>query len=123
MSICWYCHWGWAKPVSDIYDDAVAKLEALGEDADMLLHYGPGHIVWDDENFGRGNVEYCIEQCGDPFAYGDNSPSEEAQAIVKASLTALLEVPDEIRDCWPEAYDGENPSAFPPPPGIEMVKR
>jgi len=25
MGICWYCHWGWAKPVADIYDEALFK--------------------------------------------------------------------------------------------------
>jgi hypothetical protein len=121
MAICWYCHWGWAKPVSDIYDDAVAKLEALGEDADGLLQYGPGHIVWADENFERSHVEYCIKACDEADAYGDRTPSVEAREIVKQSLKALLEVPEHIRACEPAKYKGHNPAAYPPAAGIEMV--
>ncbi|GAH80793.1 unnamed protein product, partial [marine sediment metagenome] len=44
---CWYCHWGWAKPVAEIYTAALAALD--GDSS--LLEYGPSHIVWADENW------------------------------------------------------------------------
>ena len=44
---CWWCHWGWPKPIADIYDDCV---ERLGGDEGPLL-WGPAHVVWADENW------------------------------------------------------------------------
>jgi len=49
MAICWYCHWGWAEPVVEIYLEA---LKCLDGNCGPLL--GPiSHIVWADENFNR----------------------------------------------------------------------
>lgn len=54
MSICWYCHWGWAKPVADIYEKAVDLLD--GDSSP--LEFGPAHVVWSDENFEM--AEECL---------------------------------------------------------------
>lgn len=115
MSICWYCHHGWPKPVADIYDAALAK---LGGDK-MPLDYGPGHIVWADENFDTRSVQWCL----DHFDKHRGDLSDEDSAIVRHSLEQLLAVPEEIRCCEPEDYDGKDPAKYPPPAGMEMVKK
>lgn len=110
--ICWYCHWGWAEPVALLHQEYVDR---LGGD-DSPLHYGIGHIVWEDENFETEHIQSCI-----------NSPdcdrySPEENALVRESLHRLLEIPDEVRCCCPEGYDGEHPEAFPPPAGLTMIR-
>ena len=42
MGMCWWCHWGWPKPIHDIYDKALAALD--GDESPLL--YGPAHVVW-----------------------------------------------------------------------------
>ena len=108
MGICWYCHWGWAKPVADIYAAALAKLD--GDESP--LEYGPAHIVWGDENWEDGNIDFCIEACNDAgflerFAQSDID-------IVHWSLIELRKIPEDVRCCCPEDYDDERPELFPP---------
>lgn len=110
--MCWYCHWGWPKPVADIYRKAVAELGS-----EQPMDYGPGHIVWSDSNLDDDSIRYCLEQVDQPL-YNDLTPEEKA--IVRRSLEELLAVPEEIRDCAPDV-DDDNHAAYPPPPGIEMV--
>ena len=117
MSTCWFCHWGWPKPINDIYEDCADRLEALGEDSESLLCYGPGHIVWADENFDQ--AQWCLDHF-DEYSGPDDSP--EALAVVRESLERLLKVPDEFK-VWPEDYDGTNPEECPPPEHWEMVKQ
>jgi hypothetical protein len=112
MSICWYCHWGWAKPVAEIYQDA---LDALGGDESPLL-YGPGHIVWDDENFDDRCIRICIKNF-DKYS-GDYSIKQ--LCMVRISLLELLALSPEQRDIEPDDYDGENPQNY--PPKCEVVK-
>ena len=113
MGICWYCHWGWNKPVADIFKEAVEKL-----DSDMPLRYGPAHIVWEDENWETHHINWCLEHF-DEYK-GENS--KEELRVVKWSLEELLKVPEEERCIEPEDYDGNHPQNFPPPKEIEMVK-
>ena len=101
--ICWYCYWGWPKQVADIYDE-------YGADG---LDYGPGHAVWADENFETSSINIAIKYCNQ--GEGDE---QDRDALIK-----LLYIPEEIRCCCPEEYDNEHPENYPPPPGIEMVKR
>lgn len=42
MGICWYCYWGWPKPVADIFLAAKAALN--GDDTPILLGYMMGKI-------------------------------------------------------------------------------
>ena len=51
MGLCYYCHWGWPKPIADIYDK---YLEIAGSSA---MHFGPAHVVWEDENFERPLIQ------------------------------------------------------------------
>lgn len=111
--ICWYCHWGWPKQVFDIYRDGIQE---AGEPA---MHFGPGHIVWEDENFESENIQWCIDNAG---TYRGDLTDEEVASVVK-SLARLLDVPEHIRCCEPSDYDGANPEDYPPPPELVMVKR
>lgn len=130
---CWYCYWGWAKAVAAIYD---AALKELGGDESPLL-YGPGHIVWCDENFEDDNVRWCL-RLYEPGVYEGIYPGKtfagtylerftpEEMAVVRRSLERLLaEVPEEVRACAPEGYEdsGGVPEDWPPPAELEMVKR
>ncbi len=113
MSGCWYCHWGWAKQVFDIGKKHETRLR------DSELAFGPGHVVWSDENFDTSIIEACIREAEEHR--GDLSDAE--LAIHVEALKELLTVPEEIRNCEPEGYDGEgDTSLFPPAAGIEMVK-
>ena len=106
--MCWYCHWGWPLPIADIYD---RYRPIAGESA---MHYGPAHVVWDDENFGREHIEWCLEHFAD---YSTDNHRPDELAAVKASLMDMLALPDDILEpteanrC--EAEDG-NPKDYPP---------
>ena len=110
--ICWYCYWGWAKAVADIYAKA---LEALGGD-NSALNYGPAHIVWDDENFD--SAEWCLEHF-DEYRFDH---SDEDLEIVKQSLIELAAIPMEDRCIEPDDYDEMHPELFPPADGVEVVQ-
>lgn len=112
MSLCWYCYWGWASPVADIYNGAVKRLHG---NEDPLL-YGAGHLVWADENWDY--VDWCIENFDD---YKERYSQEEL-TVVMWSLKELQKIPLEQREIEPKDYDGCNPEAFPPPVGIEVVR-
>jgi len=111
MGNCWWCYWGWPKPIHDIYTRA---LELLDGDI-MPLNYGPAHIVWEDENWD------CAQWCLDNFDKYPSDYSAEHLAIVRRSLEELLLV-DEKYKLEPEGYGGENPENFPPPSDWEMGK-
>lgn len=119
---CWYCYWGWPRPVLDVYLEAV---EALGGRGEHALESGPAHIVWADENWEDDHVGYCLNECGsNRDAYPDHTDAEIA--VVEESLARLLAIPEEIRCCKPEGYDedgDEGPGTYPPPPGVECVRR
>ena len=110
--ICWYCHWGWPKPVADIYKKALSDLDGYSDP----LHFGPAHIVWEDENFNL--AELCLEHF-DEWA-GDYS--EQELGIVKRSLEELNKLPMNIKEVEPEDYDGEHPELYPPQSGVVMVR-
>lgn len=113
--ICWFCYWGWPLAVYEIYKRA---LDALHGDARPLL-YGPGHVVWADENFGH--AQSCLD-IFDQCRWLDDY-SNEVWAIVRRSLEELAALPDEAWDVEPEDYDGEHPENYPPAAGVVMVKR
>ena len=76
---CWYCKYGWPKPIRDIYDWAV---QIVGESD---LTYGYAHIVWGDENFDW--AERLLAECPD-----------DVDTVVKESLRRLAQVPMEMRE-------------------------
>lgn len=112
MGICWYCYWGWPKPVAEIYQKALKDLDGY-EDP---LQFGPGHIVWSDENFD--SAEWCLEH----FDEYKSDYSDEELVIVKRSLQELAILPENVRCVEPEDYDDEHPELYPPPSDVEMVK-
>lgn len=110
MGVCWYCYWGWSKPVMDIYKKA---LKNLGRDNHPLI-YGPSHVVWADENFE--SAEWCLKH----FDAYKNDCSVDELAIVYQSLIELTKLPLSVRCPKPDNYDEEHPELW--PPKIEMVK-
>jgi hypothetical protein len=104
MGTCYWCHWGWPKPIKDIYDRAA---DDLGGYTDPL-EFGPAHIVWSDENWD--SAQWCL----DNFDKYRGDHLENDLAIVRRSLEELLAVPEEMK-APPDNYDGENPANFPPP--------
>jgi hypothetical protein len=133
--ICWFCHWGWPKPIRDIYDRAekeiddildrldryrgmaaFGKWEGTPPTGESALEYGPAHCTWSDENFD--SVDWEIGHCSDP-EFSDWHP--DVLAIVKRSLEELKALPEELK-VSPKGYDGEHPENYPPTHGVEMVK-
>lgn len=112
MGICWYCYWGWPKPVADIYLKALARLDGY----ESPLHFGPAHIVWDDENFGSA------QRCLDNFEKYTGYFMKEEMDIVRESLVELAALPESVYDVEPDDYDDEHPELYPPAKGIVMVK-
>ena len=110
--MCWFCHWGWPKPIADIYQKAVKDLDGYSSP----MHFGPAHIVWDDCNFD--SAQWCIDNFDD--YRGDLTP--EQCELVMRSLLELLEVPDYLKDV-PDGCDGIEPSECPPWPDVVMVKQ
>lgn len=108
---CWYCYWGWAKPVADIYMRAAEMMDDV-----RLLHYGPAHVVWEDENWD--SAEWCIQHFDEHKEDYDPSDLE----VVRWSLFELTKLPPEIREIEPKDYDGVNPQNYPPAEGVEVVK-
>lgn len=93
--MCWYCSHGWHPKVQEIHD----RYEAIaGESA---MHYGPAHIVWDDENFEREHVQWCLDEGMKTF--GGDFTKDELDAV-RASLVELLALPDDVLDA--EAFYG-----------------
>ena len=84
------------------------------------MHFGAAHIVWEDENFEREHVQWCI----DHLEPKDHMPSwtYDAHEAVRQSLLELLALPDELLDPYPDSYEwgDSNPADF--PPGIEMER-
>ncbi len=110
MGICWYCYWGWPEPIADIYKKALRKLNGAND----VLHYGPAHIVWEDESFG--SAKWCLEN----FKKGDLS--ERELDVVRWSLQELIKLPANILNTCPDDYDDEHPELYPPPNGMKMVQ-
>ena len=117
---CWFCYWGWPKLVREVYEEAVQEINALGGDGESAMDYGPGHIVWSDENFEKCDVRWCIEQgrAGKNW-HDDPEETDAVKAVVLRSLERLLELPDEMLSS-PKDYDGEHPENY--PPKVEMVR-
>ena len=99
--MCWYCYWGWSSAVAAIYRRYLTR---VGFDP---LHFGPAHSVWEDENFGRASVQWCLDHFDEHV--GDLTIKE--QEAVRQSLKDLLALPDALLD--PEYGDGD-PADSPP---------
>jgi hypothetical protein len=110
MGICWYCSWGWPKVTADIYEKYYKLV------GDTAMDYGPGHIVWSDENFETDNIQWCIDNAQKYRRDMD----DKTLALVVESLKELLAIPEEIRCCEPKDYDEWHPENYPPPAHIEM---
>lgn len=103
---CWYCYWGWAEPVANIYIEAVKKLGG-----DFFMYCGPAGIVWANENFNTEAIEYSIDNF-EEMASGTEMDARE-RAIIMWSLTELLKIDEEERDIEPKDMEG-GPENYPP---------
>jgi len=110
--VCWYCYWGWPKQVADIYNEALRKLGGY----DAPLKFGPGHIVWEDENFDM--AESCLKN----LKVNRHDFTDAELEIVRESLLALSELPIGIRCPEPDDYNGTNHENFPPDNGVIMER-
>ena len=122
MAVCYWCFWGWPKPIADVYNDALKKLQAISDQhGEQDLEYGPAHIVWNEENWDDDSVQFCIDAC-DNVAYADIEPA--VLAIVRASLVDLKSVPVVFR-VEPDGYenDDDHPERYPPPANWHMMQR
>lgn len=113
MCICWYCHWGWSKPVANIYKEAVKKLNGN----EHALHYGGAHIVWEDENFETHHIQWCL----DTFEEHSKKLTLKEKTVVKWSLEEMLKLPEDIRCIEPDDYDDMNPENYPPKCETEKI--
>ena len=133
MGICWYCTWGWAKPVAEIYKQAFRDLNhgeyvnGIDVRAYWALNYGPAHCTWADENFTREVIQAELDGF-DKWAAEWNKDqahrskfTDDELAIVRRSLEELLALPDEQLMAEPSDYDDENPELF--PPKVEMAPK
>ena len=111
--MCWYCHWGWPKPVADIYLEAVDRLYGN----EWPLHWSASHIVWEDCNFN--SAQWCLDHF-DEYR-GDYSDSE--LRVVRWSLMKLARLPVESYEIYfPEGANFDDYDSYPPPEGMELVK-
>lgn len=117
--MCWVCCWGVPKEIAEIYQEA---LTALGG-CESSLHFGPSHAVWEDSNFDRETIEYCLAQCDKEEAWKHREDDTFAdREVVKRSLQRLLELPPEVMDFIPEnANDVDDYRTVPPREGLELV--
>lgn len=81
------------------------------------MHYGAAHIVWDDENFERGQVQFCLDHFDE---YKRKESTDVENEAVRQSLIDLLALTDDVLDPEPKDYDGVNPDNY--PPKVEMEK-
>lgn len=77
------------------------------------MHYGAAHIVWDDENFARHHVQWCLDHF-DEYKREDCTDTENV--AVRDSLIALLALPDHVLDPFPDDDDAldvwDNPNGL-----------
>jgi hypothetical protein len=113
MPVCPFCKFGWPKQIAEIYQ---RHIETAGDSA---MHFGPAHVVWEDENFERESVQWCLDHF-DEYAREDHIPEEHA--AVRQSLIELLALPDDILDPFADVDWDSDPSTWTAPAGIEFVR-
>ena len=114
MGICWYCYWGWSKPVAKLYKKARKKLN----NCDDYLCYSAGHIVWADENFDNDSIQACLDNFD---RWKNEDYTDEQNLIVLWSLKELLKIPEDERCIEPKDYDNKHPENYPPTVEVEKV--
>lgn len=112
MSVCYWCHWGWPREIFEIYDRARTDLGGFTDP----LEFGPAHIVWSDENWD--SAQWCLDHFDEYRGDYEDADLE----IVRRSLVELLALPEEMK-VPPKGFDGDNPSASPPPVHWECVRK
>lgn len=130
---CYFCYWGWPKPIAEIYQRAYKDLEDLAEtehdDANWLeyenpydvLHFSFGHLVWEDENWNQASWSH-EEGINNPEKYKNLSIGQKA--ILLRSLCELHHINDNIKYCqaYQNCYSKGMGDPKDHPPEIEFVK-
>jgi len=109
---CWYCYWGWPTPVAEIFNRYKA---VIGESP---LEFGPGHIVWSDENFDNESIDWCLNEARAHESHYDFE--DGAFPLVFRSLEELRAVPENVR-CPPIEFINNDPELSPPPDGFALT--
>jgi len=92
----------------------------MDADGFYAMHYGPAHIVWEDENFD--SAQGCLNDFENwKRQWNDDRYSDAELEVVRKSLIELIAVPYEFKH-EPEEYDDENPENYPPPDDWVMLK-
>lgn len=93
--------------VTKIYNQALGMCDGMWK----ALHFGPSHIVWEDENFWDHSIEFCINEMNTETY--DNFSDEQLNAV-RWSLEQMALMPESERCVEPDDYNGENPDDYPP---------
>lgn len=113
MGFCPFCYYGWPKPIVDIYRKYAP---IAGESA---MHYGAAHIVWDDENFGREPIQWCLDNFE---KYKRDDCTDAENEAVRESLKELLLLSDDILNPFANIDCDASPDTWAKPEGIEFVR-
>ena len=104
--MCWYCYWGWPEPIAKIYKEALEKLGGY----DSPLDYGPGHVVWADQNWD--SAQWCLDHFDE---YINPDHTEEDMKVARWALEELVKLDLEAIDPVPEGgNEDDNHVAYPP---------
>ncbi len=109
---CWWAHWGWPKPIADIFLQAKEK---LGGDP-MPLLIGPSWITWNRRMF---ELDYFALQ-GVVSCPTRRKVTKDQLAVIKWSLEELCKLDGRMKRRPVESY-GKNAKDYPPPDDWERV--
>ena len=85
---CPYCKFGLTPAVKALYE------RFSFDPDDMNYSYGPGHVVFADENYDDESIRFCLNAARE----SDHEYAEEAEKI----LAELLAIPESER-AWDDA--------------------
>lgn len=115
---CYYCMTNsWPAEVVDVYEQVLREYDAHRDFAQNVLHYGLGHVVWEDENFDDLAINtsrmYALKQ-----AQTDSYLTALELFIVLKSFEYLQRIPESIREPYTdeEIEEALNSTGKAPPP-------
>lgn len=115
---CYYCMTNsWPAEVVDVYEKVLTEYHVNRGAAQQALHYGLGHVVWEDENFNDLAINtsrmYALEQ-----ARTDPTLTAMELFIVLMSFEFLQRIPESIREPYTdeEIEEALNSTGKAPPP-------
>lgn len=91
----------WEDMAENIHNAVLNCCDA--EDIWDAMHFGLGHIVWEDGNYRRSDIQFCLDDY--EVALGEEEYSEVSLRWAKLSLEMLKLLPEYKQEWWDE--DGE----------------